>query len=307
MRPFRFGVEASTSYDRQGWRSFCQKVAALGYTNLVIVDHLGDQLAPVPAMVAAAEAAPELRVGTFVLDNELRHPVLLASEIATVDRLTDGRVEVGLGAGWKRAEHDQLGVPFLPPAQRVARLAEALTILKGLLSGETVSLSGQHYTVRDLKGFPVPVQRPHPPILVGGGGKRVLQVAARHADIVGLNPTQAPVTGSVMTDATAAATEAKIGWIRAAAQERFKALEINIRLNRTVVTSGWRDAADRLAASFGLSPSEVLGSPHLMVGDTERLVDMIEQHRATFGISYYVVLESAYRDFAQVVARLAGR
>ncbi|GAA4711150.1 TIGR03621 family F420-dependent LLM class oxidoreductase [Phytohabitans rumicis] len=306
MRPFRFGVEASDSYDRLAWRSLSRDVADLGYASLLVIDHAGDQLAPLPAMMAAADAAPGLRVGSFVLAEGLRHPAVLAREAATVDRLTDGRVELGLGAGWRRTDYDRLGLLFPSGAERVERLAEALAIVKALLSGGRVSITGRHYTVHDLDGLPAPAQRPHPPILVGGGGRQVLTLAAREADIVGLNPVHTATEG-VPTDLTAAATRRKVGWIRAAAGERLDRVELNIRAYRTVVARDWRAAADGVAAEMRLPVEEVLASPHLLVGDIERLVDALERHRAEFGVSYVVVTADAYRVFAPVVARMSGR
>jgi probable F420-dependent oxidoreductase len=185
QRAFRFGVEASVTHDRRAWRAFCREVAALGYSTVVIVDHLGDQLAPVPAMVAAADADSTLRVGTFVLNSALRHPGLLAKDIATVDVLTDGRVEFGIGAGWREWEHQQLGISYGEPVERVKALAETLFITKCLLRGETCTFQGEYFQVVELEGVPIPVQKPHPPILIGGGARRVLSLAAREADIVG--------------------------------------------------------------------------------------------------------------------------
>src|SRR5579871_6570656 len=162
MRPFRFGVEASGPYTRQSWRSLCREVADSGYATLAVVDHLGDQISPVPAMMAAADAAPDLRVTSYVFANELRHPGLLARDMATLDRLTDGRLEVGIGAGWKRAEHQRLGLPFPPAGERIARLAESLTIIKELLAGQATTFEGSYYRVHVQGDFPRAVQRPRP-------------------------------------------------------------------------------------------------------------------------------------------------
>ncbi len=307
MRPFRFGVEASGPYARQSWRSLCREVASLGYSILAVVDHLGDQISPVPAMMAAADAAPELRVTSYVFANELRHPDLLARDMATIDRLTEGRVEVGIGAGWKRAEHRKLGLPFPPADERVARLAESLTIIKELLTRQAGTFEGSHYLVHESGDFPRTVQRPCPPVLVGGGGRQVLSLAAREADIVGLNPAHPPSGADVLADATAAATARKIAWIRESAGDRIDQLEVNVRVYHAEVTQAWRGAAERMAARSGLSVDDVLNSPHILIGDVARVAAEITRHRELYGISYLVVTTDAFRELAPVVARLAGK
>lgn len=307
MHPFRFGVETSGPYARESWRSLCREVAGLGYSTLAVVDHLGDQISPVPAMMAAADAAPDLRVASYVFANGLRHPYLLARDMATIDRLTDGRVEVGIGAGWKRAEHERLGRPFPAAVERVARLAESLTIIKELLAGRAVTFAGSYYRVDEPGDFPRTVQRPRPPVLVGGGGRRVLSLAAREADIVGLNPAHPPDGAGVLADATAAATARKIAWIREAAGDRTVPPELNIRVYDAAVTGAWRGAAGRMAARSGLSEQDVLDSPHLLAGDVSRVADEIVRYRELYGISYFVVTTDAFRELAPVVARLAGK
>lgn len=308
-RPFRFGVELTGGgADANGWRMLAQKVESLGYATLVVVDHPGNQLAPVPAMLAAADATSTLRVGSFVLANDLRHPALLAKDAATVDRLTDGRLELGIGAGWDRGDYERLGVPFPSAATRVDRLAESVAILKGLFEQERLSFTGRHYTVRDLPGQPRPVQRPRPPILVGGGGRRVLSLGAREADIVGLNANLASgsVDARAMASATAEATAEKVAWIRAAAADRLHRLELNIRVYQTVVTGDREAAARTLAAATSLTLAQVLDSPHLLVGTTDQIADDLVRRRERYGISYLVVTGDALEAFAPVVARLAN-
>jgi probable F420-dependent oxidoreductase len=181
QRAFRFGVVAMQPRSRQEWAEHARKVEALGYATLLMADHFGDLLAPFPALVAAADVTTTLRLGTLVICNDFRHPAVLAQEAATLDLLSDGRVELGLGAGWLRAEYERTGILFEPGPVRVARLEESVRIVKGLLAGETVTFAGQHYTVTDLPGLPRPVQQPHPPLLVAGGGRRILTLAAREA------------------------------------------------------------------------------------------------------------------------------
>ena len=186
MRPFRFGVSVRHARSHAELVEKARKIEALGYDMLTVPDHLTDLIAPMPALVSAAEATQRLRVGTNVLNNDFRHPVLVAREAAAVDLLTDGRLQLGLGAGSIRSEYDQAGFGFDTGGARVARLAEAVAIIKGLLEGEQVSFTGRHYRVTGHRIEPLPVQRPHPPILIGGNGRRLLALAAREADIVGL-------------------------------------------------------------------------------------------------------------------------
>jgi probable F420-dependent oxidoreductase len=308
-RPFRFGAELmGGGTDANGWRMLARKAEALGYATLVIADHPGNQLAPIPAMLAAADATSTLRVGSFVLANDLRHPAVLAKDAATVDRLSDGRLELGIGAGWDRRDYERLGVPFAPAATRVDRLVESVAILKAFFEQERFTFAGRHYSVRDLDGLPRPVQRPRPPILVGGGSRRVLSFAAREADIIGLNPNLASgsVDARAMANATAEATAEKITWIRSAAAGRLSQPELNIRVYHTAV-SGDRDAAARaVATATGLTAAQVLGSPHMLIGTTDQIADDLMQRREQYGLSYFVVTSDALETFAPVVARLAN-
>ncbi|WP_063766277.1 TIGR03621 family F420-dependent LLM class oxidoreductase [Streptosporangium amethystogenes] len=306
IRPFRFGVETAGAPNAARWRDIARAVEDLGYRTLLIIDHLSDQLAPVPAMLAAADATTTLRVGSHMLANEFRHPALLAKEAATVDLLSEGRLELGLGAGWNRAEHERIGVELPAPPTRVDRLAEAIAVVKGLLEHESFSFSGRHYALDEVAGLPRPVQRPRPPLMVGGGGRAILSLAAREADIVGLNANLASSRSDASSAATmtGAATAAKVEWIRAAAGSRFDALELSVRVYYTVVTSDAEAAAAGLGPLTGLPVAEALRSPHLLLGDTERLVDSLQEYREIYGISYFVITADAYEAFAGVVSRL---
>ena len=188
-RRFRFGVQAHQAPNGQAWTDLAQRAEGLGYSTLLVMDHFGDQLGPIPAMTAASAATQELRVGSLVFDNDYRHPVTLAKDIATVDLLSGGRVEFGLGAGWMTSDYDESGIPLDTAAVRIDRMEEAIAIFKGLWAPESFSHHGEHYQITNLDGTPKPAQRPHPPVLIGAGGKRMLGIAAREADIVGNNPT----------------------------------------------------------------------------------------------------------------------
>src|SRR3954466_10169006 len=211
MRPFRFGVQVTGPADAAGWVEQARRVEALGYSILTLPDHFTSQLAPLPALAVAAAVTTTLRVGALVHANDYKHPVVLAKELATLDVLSGGRVEIGLGAGWYEPDYRAAGLPFDPPGTRVARLVEGIAVLKAALAGGPCSFAGAHYTVAGYEGWPVPVQRPHPPLLLGGGGRRVLTLAAREADIVGID-------GDATTAGEAVAEQVAI--VRAAAGGR---------------------------------------------------------------------------------------
>jgi probable F420-dependent oxidoreductase len=307
IRPFRFGVQGRSTGPRDEWLAMVRRVEALGYSSYLALDHFVRGLDPVASLMAAAMATTNLRIAGFVFDNDFRHPALLAKAAATLDVLSGGRLELGIGAGWLKEEYDQTGIPFDPAGVRIARLEEAIRLLKRIFSEEhPVSFAGDHYTVTDLICPPHPVQRPHPPFIVGGGSRRILSVAAREADIVGITTRARPDGLKDTTDLTAAATAQKIAWIREAAGERFDEIELNAVVSDVVVTDDRRRTAERLAARDGVSPEEVLASPLLLIGSVEDMVEQLQERRERFGISYVVVTEPNLEKLAPVVARLAG-
>lgn len=307
VRPFRFGVTAPTPSGGTDWVERARRVEQLGYSILVVPDHFRDHLAPVPALTAAALATTRLRVGSLVFSNDFRHPAVLAKEAATIDVLSGGRFELGLGGGWLRAEYDQTGIPFDAPGTRIERLEEAVTIIKGLLAGERVTFAGRHYTIADLEGRPTPVQRPHPPIAIGGGGRRTLTLAAREASIVGLVPrARRDGSGLDMTDLSDAATREKLEWVRAAAGDRFDSLEIHALIQAVAVGERRTAAADDLASRFKVARDVVLETPYVLLGTIEEICETLWERRERYGISYLTVFERDMEVFAPVVARLAG-
>jgi probable F420-dependent oxidoreductase len=307
VRPFRFGVTAPTPSAGTDWAERARRVEQLGYSILVVPDHFRDHLAPVPALTAAALATTRLRVGSLVFSNDFRHPAVLAKEAATIDVLSGGRFELGLGGGWLRAEYDQTGIPFDAPGTRIERLEEAVTIIKGLLAGERVTFAGRHYTIADLEGRPTPVQRPHPPIAIGGGGRRTLTLAAREASIVGLVPrARRDGSGLDMTDLSDAATREKLEWVRSAAGDRFDSLEIHALIQAVAVAERRTAAADDLASRFKVAREVVLETPYVLLGTIEEMCESLRQRRERYGISYLTVFERDMEVFAPVVARLAG-
>jgi probable F420-dependent oxidoreductase len=306
-RPFRFAVAGFEAASARAWAEHARRAEALGYAVLVVADHVANvPFAPVPALVAAADATTTLRVGCTVFANDYRHPALLAKEAATVDVLTDGRFEFGLGAGWVKAEHEKAGLSFDPPGVRVARMEEALRVIKALWAGGPVHHVGTYYTIAGLVGTPAPVQRPHPPVFVGGGGKRLLSFAAREATIVGIGPKALPGGGLDRAASTEAALAEKVGWVREAAGERFPQLELALLVYAVEVTDRRREAAERVAQTFGLTPEQALAAPDYLIGSVEEIVERLCRLREQYGISYVSVFPEAMEAFAPVVARLAG-
>lgn len=307
LKPFRFGVQSRSAGPRAPWLETVRRVEALGYDTLMWPDHFVRGFEPVAAMAAAAIATEKLRLSGFVFDNDFRHPVVLAMSAGSIDILSEGRLELGVGAGWLKEEYDLSGIPFDPPGVRIARLAEAIQILKGLLSGERVSIAGEFYTVDGLRIPPAPVQRPYPPLIIGGGSPKILELAAREADIVGITTRALPDGSKDALDMTAAATERKIEWVRAAAGERFEQIELNTICPTIEITKNRRAAAERIAADLPVSAADVLDSPAVLLGTVEEIADTLQERRERYGFSYIVVLEPVMQAFAPIVERLAGR
>jgi probable F420-dependent oxidoreductase len=317
-RPFRFlAIVADGTSGGRALAETARRAEALGYSALVIPDHLIGQYAPVPVLATIAAATERLRVGTFVFNAALRHPAVLAQDLATIDVLSGGRLEIGIGAGWNRPEFDAIGLPFDPVGTRVSRLAEAIAVLKGCFGDGPFSFDGKHFSIRAHDGQPEPVQRPHPPIFVGGGGRRTLTLAAQQADIVGVAPRLAPGDQrEPRLDApsiTAAATDEKIGWIREAAGDRFDQLELNtypsqggvLVTNRALPEARERADVIRQRTGVELTPEEVLESPHVFIGSVDGLTQKVVELRERFGISSITVDD--VDAFAPVVERLAGK
>ncbi len=309
--PFRFGIGLGEPPEPAALADHARTVEALGYDILLLADHLVGQLGAMAVLTAAALATTRLRVGTLVLNNDLRHPVVLAQELATIDQLSGGRLEIGLGAGWDVVDYRRSGIAFQPHRERVVRLAEAVQVLVELFGDRPCTFAGRYYQVDQLDGWPKPAQRPHPPLLIGGGGRRLLELAARSAQIVGLAPRIGPMAD--IRSCLAPATEEKLGWVRAAAGERFPLLVIGTytALGPVTVTDHARQEArglaERLEARFGvaLSEDEILDSPHALIGSVPELVEKCRALRQRFGISYVTVFGDPHA-FAPVVQQLAG-
>lgn len=310
-RSFRFGVSVHGVRSRKEWTELARQVEDLGYSTLLMPDHLGEQLSPIPALVAAADATSRLRVGSLVFDNDFRHPVMLAKEAATLEVLSEGRLELGMGAGWMKGEYEQAGIPFERAGLRIDRLEEGVKIIKGLFGEGPANFAGQHYTIKGMEGFPKPVQRPHPPIHIGGGGQRLLSLAAREADIVGFLPRARPDgKGQNLTDATPEALDEKVAWVREAAGERFDELELGILVAQVFTTEEREQAAqfiaNTLAAGYNVSTEVILQAPYLLIGSIDQICDDLLARRERYGISYISVFENSLEALAPVIERLAG-
>lgn len=307
-RPFRFGVQSKTASSRSDWIELARRIEDQGYSTLTMPDHFDDQLAPNVALMAAADATDRLRIGALVWCNDYRHPVVLAKEAATLDLLSEGRLELGIGAGWMRSDYDEAGMAYDRPGLRIERMVETVEILKGLFAEGPFSYDGRHYTISGLDGTPKPVQRPYPPFLIGGGGPRFLRLAGQLADIVGINPnlSAGAITPDVGTDATAERYREKISWVREAAGSRFDEIELQVRAFFVIVTDDRQGTADALAGGVGLTADEALASPLGLIGTAEQITETLFERREAYGFSYVVVGDDQYEAFAPVVAKLAG-
>lgn len=307
-RTFRFGVQMHTAPSGEDWASAARRAEDLGFSTLFLPDHFGDQLAPAPALMAAADATTQLRVGALVFDNDFRHPVVLGKEVASIDVLSGGRVELGLGAGWMNTDYEQSGIAQDPPKVRVDRMEEGIAVLKGVFGEGSFSYAGSHYTIDGLDGLPKPVQKPHPPFLIGGGMKRVLSIAGREADIVGINPSipSGAVDGAAARSGMASATDQKVAWVKEAAGDRYADLELNVLVFAAMVTDDRSGTIEAIAPAFAIEPAEVEDYPHAWVGSVEQICEDLQRRRERWDISYLTVQTDAMEAMAPVVAALAG-
>ena len=306
-RPFRFGVQAARAGSRTEWVDLAKRVEDNGFSVLSMPDHFTEQLAPVPALMTAADVTSTLRVGALVWDNDYKHPVVLAKELATMDVLSDGRLEVGIGAGWMATDYEQSGIPYDRPGVRIDRFVEGLAIIKGAFAPGPFSYEGTHYTVTNYDGTPKPVQS-QPPILIGGGGKRVLSIAAREADIIGINATMhaGAVGPEAIATMTAEAVDEKVAIVRDAAGERLPSIEMNVRAFIVNVTDDHVGAMEFLAKAMSVDTSMVASTPFALIGPPAKLIDDLIARRERWGFSYVIVGAEDVDTFAPVVAALAG-
>ena len=281
----------------------------MGYSAVYLPDHFGDQVGPIAALMAAADATTRLRVGSLVFDNDYRHPVVLAKEAATLDLLSGGRLDLGIGAGWMVSDYEQAGIPYHSAGTRIDRLAEAVTIIKKFFAGGEFSFEGKHYTIKGLEGSPLPVQKPHPRFLLGGGGRKMLSLAAREADIVHVNYNlnEGRINPKLVQTGMAEATDEKLGWIREASGDRFDAIELGFTVFFANVTEDRESLAEALAPSMGFEPRNVLEMPHFLIGTLGQIEEDLQARRDRYGFSDVIVPGEVAEDLAPVVERLAGR
>ena len=310
-RKFRFAAQLSKAPEgtARSWAEQARKAEDVGFSAILMPDHFGDQLAPVPALAAVAAATTTLRMGALVFCNDYRHPFVLAKEAATLDVLSEGRLELSLGAGWMRTDYDAAGMAYDHPVVRVARLEEAVKVVQGLLRTDgPFNFHGQHYEVLGHTLTPRPVQQPGPPLIIGGGGQRVLSFAAQHADIVSINVNLREGTGGVETaaDATPERTRTKVAWVKEAAGGRFDDIELNSLIGFVMVTDDARGLASQMAPAFGLDPADALHVPLALVGTLDGMAEELEWRRAEYGISYWSIESAAWETLAPLVSKLAG-
>lgn len=307
-RPFRFGVNPHGAADAAAWRSVAREAEDLGYSVLLVPDHLNPQLGPFSALAFAAAATTTLRLGTQVICNEFRHPAVTHKELATLDLLSEGRLEWGMGAGWLPSDFDAIGGQA-PPADRLDRLIESVSIMKALFTGEAVDHDDDQYRVVVPRGGdPRPVQRPHPPLIVGGSQQRLLTFAGAEADIVSISPGLAarafgdfPPSMSVEDNTTR-----QVGWVRDGAGERFDQIELSVVAMPAQVTDDPDAAAERVGPNLGISPAEARRSVHVLLGSVEEICDTLVARRERWGISNVIVPWQFARGFAPIVERLTG-
>jgi probable F420-dependent oxidoreductase len=292
------------------WADGARRLESEGYDTLIIGDHFSPTLlAPVPALLAAALATTRLRVACTVFDNDFRHPGALAKEVATADVLSGGRFEFGIGAGWQKVSYDRAGVRFDPAAVRVARVEEAVRVIKGLWADDgPLTFIGEHYAITGYDGQPKPLQRPHPPIFIGAGGKRLLSFAAREADIVGFTPRAKPAgDGLDRVEETQECLAQKVAWIRQAAPDQFDQLELALLVWAVVVSEDRRAGAELVATRTGRSVDHILESPYFLIGTVDAIAERLVAQRERLGISYISVFPGDTDAFAPVVERLASK
>jgi probable F420-dependent oxidoreductase len=310
-RRFRFAAQliSAPGGTAAAWAAQARKVEDLGYAALLMPDHFGDQLAPVPALAAVAAATTTLRMGSLVFGNDYRHPFVLAKEAATLDVLSEGRFELSLGAGWMKTDYEEAGLTYDPPPVRVERFEEAVQVVNGLLRTDgPFSFEGAHYQVHGHTLHPRPVQAPGPPLIIGGGGRRVLSFAARQADIVSINVNLREGTGGAETAANASPgrTREKVAWVKAAAGPRFGDLELNALIGFVMITDDARSMAEAMAPHFGIDPGDALHVPVALLGTLDEMVEELQWRREEYGISYWSIESDSWEALAPVVGKLAG-
>jgi len=307
QRPFRFGAKAKVANNGKEWADIARQAEDLGYVSLQIDDHYTKQLAPIPAMMAAACATSTLKVGTLVAGNDFRNPVVFAKEAATIDALSGGRFMLGLGAGWMKEDYTITGIEQDDAMTRIHRMEEAIDVMRGLWGAGPFSHAGRFYSVSEIDAWPKPVSGI--PIIVGGGGEKLLAMAGRKADIVGINPKIVGRSINPRSMATAAAdvVDEKIRYVKAGAGDRFDEIELSLQVFVTVVTNDPQGVAEKYAPAFGLPPEVVLTAPYFQIGSVEQIKENLIALRERWGINYIAFQQDATAAMEPVVAELSGQ
>jgi len=307
-RPFRFSVQSSGLPGAVDFIEMARRAEGLGYAAFGLPDHFEDQYAPMIALAAVAQATDTIELQPLVLANDYRHPVVLAKEAATLDVLSGGRFVMAIGAGWMRTDYDQAGMAYDRPGVRIARLEESVKVLKGLFAGEPFSFEGDHYVITEMTGQPKPVREPHMPFLIAGGGRKILSLAAREADIVGFNPGLAAgvIDERIAPTAHAEATDQKLDWVREAAGDRIDDIELQTSVFFGSITDDAQGSAEFMASTIGATAKQMLESPHVLLGTVDECIERVQTWRERWGISYISFSSDFMDDMAPVVAALAG-
>jgi probable F420-dependent oxidoreductase len=303
QHPFRFSAVLERTASRKELITKAQHIEDLGYTTCLIPDHFYIDIDPAVALMAVADST-SLRIGSHVFCNDFRNPAVLAKQVATLDMLSEGRFQLGLGCGYDQNDYSQTGIPFDEAGVRVSRLEETLQFIKKYFTEDVVTFSGKYCQIKDLKALPKPVQKPHPPIYIGGNGKRMLSIAAREADIIGLGSRGGPDH-----------TQQKLAWIQEAARERFDQLELSVTVFMVMITDHREQAAQETAGHLprmaagrpGMTPKDILNHLPVLIGTVDQIVETLQERRERYGVSSIEVIESHIESFAPVVARLAGK
>lgn len=308
-RPFRFSVQARSVGTAKEWRENARRVEAFGYDGLYSPDHFDDQFGPIAALMSAADATTTLRIGSLVFDNDYRHPIVLAKEAATLDVLSEGRLVFGIGAGWKASDYRRSGIAYDSAGIRIERMEEAVQIIKKCFGGEKFSFTGKHYSINEYDGRPAPFQKPYPPILMGGGGRKMLSIAAREADIVHVNYNlrEGRINPTLVHTGFADATDEKMGWIKQAAGDRFDQIELGLTIFFVSVTEDMQSVAEFMASRLEATPADVLEMPFFLIGTVDHIVEQLLARRERYGISYVILPGESADELAPLVERLAGR
>lgn len=307
MRPFRFSVMASSAVDMGAWTALARRAEDLGYDAFMVPDHIGRQLAPVAALATVAAATTRLRIASFVFANDFRHPLILAGEAATLDVLSGGRLLLGLGAGWRVTDYRQLGQRYDEPRVRVDRLVESVGLVKRLMAGEVVTHDGPHYRLDRARLAPLPVQRPHPPLIIGGGGPRMLRFAAREADVVGLLPQFDPRGRPIVAQATEGATRTKAALVREAAGPRWDAIDLNVLVFYAGLVGGREGPVASALNAIKAAAVSLVGTPYVLHGTRAGVRDLLLRRRDRWGLNSYTIAAGSMESMAPIVAALVGR